>query len=416
MKNNLITLISSICLILVLTALPCLAAEAKPTSEVKTLNIGSTQSLNTAVGVDMKKAIELIIDDINKSGGLTVKGQKYKVNVIIYDDGFSADKARAAAERLIYQDKVKYIVGVTFSQPAAAMVGVTEQNKVLLIAGSATSKVVAPGTRYTIRTSFQRTFAVGGLQYLKSKLPKAKTMILIAADDEGGHASVPIWEAIAPKFGISTGVLYHPQGETDFSPLAAKIVGLDPDVVNPVVSQGGRDFGLQLRALFAAGFKGRVFNSSIVSMSKVSEIATNEGSEGALCQVLSFDNPNAPKYIKEFKRKFTERYGTWTDLHPIWMSAWYAFFAAVKKADSLEVDDILNAMRGLKFDALVGQGCLMVKGKLGVQNVTPDRYCDLCAPIPFGYIHNGQVVWEKEITAEEIVKASEPLFGEKWLD
>jgi len=415
MRKRLI--ISDICPILIILAALCfLVTEAESADAVKTLNVGCTLALNVPIGVDAKRSIDIIVGGINDSGGLVIKGEKYKVNVIIYDDGWSADKGRAAAERLIYRDKVKYIIGVCGSQAAAAIVDVTEKNKVILMAGCASNKIIGPGTRYSFRCAFQRSFVVPGMQFLLTKSPNTKTVLIVAPDDEGGKASVPIWMDIVPRFGVSADVLYHPFGETDFGPLAVKITRMNPDIVNPVASQGGMDLGLTLKALNAAGYKGKVFSSSTVSMDKVSQIASNETSEGTLCQVTSYDNPNAPNYIKEFKEKFVAKNGRWTDLHPTWLTAWGLFFAAVKKADSVEPDDIAAAMKGLKFDALIGEGCLMAKGKFGVQNLPGDRYSDTVVPMNYGSIKNGKIVWEKLVTAEEIVKLSEPFFGEKWVD
>ncbi len=418
MKNKLLTLISCIFLIFVfvLAAQPCISAEAKPTSKVKTLTIGNTLPLNVPSGVETKRAMELIIDELNRSGGLTVKGQAYKVNVISYDDGASADKGRAAAERLIFQDKVKYIVGGILSQPLAAQVEVTERNKVLLCAHAGTEKIIAPGTRYSFRTAIIRSFVVSSVQHLLTVCPNTKTVLLAAPDDEVGHSNMPIWLEVLNRFNLKGVPLYYPFGETDFSPMAFKTLEINPDIYNTIASLGGTDLGLQLKALHAAGFKGKAFASSFISLDKMKQVCTNEAMEGLICQMLSYYNPNASKRTLEFKQKFTERYKYWTDITPVFLASWDAFFTAVRKANSLEVEDICNAMQGIKFDSIVGDGCLMVKGKYGTQKIESNRYCDLVVPINYGVVRDGKAVWEKEWTAQEILKVSEKFFGEKWRD
>ncbi len=413
MRNKLLSQISSFFLFVVLAALPSMAADVKPT---QTLRIGVSLPLNAPIGIETKKAIEIILDDIDKSGGLVIKGQRYKVEPIIYDDNFSADKGRAVAERLIYQDKIRHMITVN-SPAASAQIGVTEKNNVLLISSGATNKVILPGTRYSFRTALIRSIVLAGVNYLRSTCPEAKSIVLLTTDDEAGRSGIPPWVDYIKYLGLDLykEVLYHPLGETDFGPIALRLTRINPDAVFVTSTQGATDFGLQLKAYHAAGFKGKIFTPACLSLEKVKQVASNEAMEGVFANLLSYDNPNAPNYIKEFKRKFTERFG-WTDPHPSFFAQWGVFFAAVRKADSLEPDDIAAAMRGLKFDAIIGDGCLMVKGKFGVQGLDPDRYADAVVPCNWGVIRNGKIVWDRIVTPEEIVKVSEKYFGEKWRD
>ena len=63
------------------------------------------------MGIEAEKSFDVLVDEFNRAGGLTVKGEKYKVEMVIYDDKYRADTGRAAVERLLYEDKVRFIVG-----------------------------------------------------------------------------------------------------------------------------------------------------------------------------------------------------------------------------------------------------------------------------------------------------------------
>ena len=82
---------------------------------VKTLKVGTVLPLNFGMGVDTKKALEMQIGQFNDAGGITIKGQNYKVQLIVYDDKWTAEAGRAALERLVYQDKVQYLISIISS-------------------------------------------------------------------------------------------------------------------------------------------------------------------------------------------------------------------------------------------------------------------------------------------------------------
>ncbi|MCO5121641.1 MAG: ABC transporter substrate-binding protein, partial [Burkholderiaceae bacterium] len=83
-------------------------------AQQETLKIGALVTLSgggAAWGQGMQHAAELAADDVNAQGGLEVAGKRYKVEVIPYDDKYQANEAVTVANRLVFEDKVKYIIG-----------------------------------------------------------------------------------------------------------------------------------------------------------------------------------------------------------------------------------------------------------------------------------------------------------------
>ena len=78
----------------------------------KTLKVGALMNFSFPLHVQYKKQLDAIVPEFNKKGGLVIQGQKYDIELIVYDSKFNAETARSATERLIYRDKVHFIMGV----------------------------------------------------------------------------------------------------------------------------------------------------------------------------------------------------------------------------------------------------------------------------------------------------------------
>ena len=80
-----------------LTMLPLFSAMT-PAASAKTLKIGNTVPMKAKEGIQIKKWLELLAERTNKAGGLKAGGETYNIEIISYDDEYSADAGRAAAE------------------------------------------------------------------------------------------------------------------------------------------------------------------------------------------------------------------------------------------------------------------------------------------------------------------------------
>nr|WP_319016857.1 ABC transporter substrate-binding protein [Diaphorobacter aerolatus] len=98
-------------------SLMCLAGSAFAQEELKIGAIVTLSGAGAAWGQAMLYATELAADDVNAKGGLDVGGKKYKVKVVPYDDKYQAGEAVTAANRLVFEDKVKYVIGPVGSAP-----------------------------------------------------------------------------------------------------------------------------------------------------------------------------------------------------------------------------------------------------------------------------------------------------------
>lgn len=125
----------------------------------------------------------LTIEDQNAKGGVTIGGQKYMLNPIVRDTKHDVVTARSIAEELIFDKKVKIIIG-PFLSDGVGMQTVTEKNKVMLfVIQCAIPQMTGPNKPYTYFVSFpipQMTYKL--LYYTDKNLPGGKTVLSLAAD------------------------------------------------------------------------------------------------------------------------------------------------------------------------------------------------------------------------------------------
>ena len=155
---------------------------------VETLKLGTVLPLNFGMGVDTKKALEMQIGQFNDAGGITIKGQNYKVQLIVSDDKWTAEAGRAALERLVYQDKVQYLICIVASPTMASGLNMVEENKILNLFSGTSLRAMNPKLRYTFGTSTTRTSLMPLWSVVKKVFPNAKTTVFISPNDEGGKA------------------------------------------------------------------------------------------------------------------------------------------------------------------------------------------------------------------------------------
>ena len=105
---------------------PCPAAQT-----TKTLKIGVVLPMGSDIGVDGKKALELMAESDNKAGGVDIGGEKYQVQLVQYDNLGRQAGETLATNRLVFEDKVSFII--TIGQYQGAWIKTTEANKVIVM-------------------------------------------------------------------------------------------------------------------------------------------------------------------------------------------------------------------------------------------------------------------------------------------
>jgi len=418
-RKRLVILLGSVFLVLVLALIPFVGAcapeevappeeeeEEAPPEEIKTLKLGCSLPFNSPIGIAIKKYFDVLIPKFNEAGGLVVKGQRYNIEYVIYDDKYTADAGRAAMERLVYSDKVDFIVGNVGSAPTTAALAITEIEGVLVIANCASDGFIID-KRYTVRAGASMTDDPVNFGVALKVYPEVKSVVLVPPDDDTGHwlaeSAGPLWESLGVEL---LDVLYYPRDEVNFAPLATKIASMNPDIVDFTCGGGGAtQEGLQIQALYDAGWMG-VINAYMGKMDEVTAVASDEALEGAISILYATELPDPPPAAAELRNAYEEKYGDWDSTGVAYFCPWYLFIAAVEKADSLDRDDILAAMEGIEFDSAAGHYMMVKRPDLGIE-----RFCDVIAGKYIAQVRGGEKVWIETMSLEEAVGLVEEGYG-----
>ncbi|MEU9160906.1 ABC transporter substrate-binding protein [Streptomyces sp. NPDC048424] len=211
-----------------------------------------------ALGDDMKQGFELYVAQHGgKLGGR-------EVQVVVADEGETADSGKAAAEKLVKQDRVLAVSGVVSSATINGVKDLFETSKVPLV-GSNASPTTLTGTKYVWRTSYvndEPGKALGKHVAEKAGGP----VFLIAAGYQAGKDEIEGFKStFLPAGGKIAGEeVYTPFPATkNFQPYLAQIENSGAKAVFCFYAGGAavdfvkqyRDFGLAGKIpLYAPGF------------------------------------------------------------------------------------------------------------------------------------------------------------------
>jgi branched-chain amino acid transport system substrate-binding protein len=122
-----------------------------PASGQEPIRIGAFLSVTgpaAFLGDPEQKTLEMYVERINASGGVSGR----KLQLVVYDDGGDADKARTFTKRLIEQDKVDIIVGGSTTGTTMAAVPLVEQAQIPLVSLAGAVVIVEPTKKWVFKT------------------------------------------------------------------------------------------------------------------------------------------------------------------------------------------------------------------------------------------------------------------------
>jgi branched-chain amino acid transport system substrate-binding protein len=104
-----------------------------------TITLGAAVSLTGKYSTNGKNTLDgydLAVNRINEMGGVKVGGKTYKLKITYYDDESTSARGAQLAERLINQDKIRFMLGPYSSGLTKAIAPVTEKYQVPMVEGN----------------------------------------------------------------------------------------------------------------------------------------------------------------------------------------------------------------------------------------------------------------------------------------
>lgn len=343
------------------------ALAVSPAVAAESIKVGAILGVTgpaSFLGAPEAKTLEMLVDDINKKGG--IKGSK--IELIVKDSGGSPEKAISFAKQLIEEEKVFAIIGPSTSGETMKIKNIAEEGKTILLSCAAAEVIVNPVARYVFKTPQKDSFAVKKI-FAQMKGMKISKIGVVSGNDGFGKAGKEQLEKIAPEFGVEILVNeVYDKDATDLTAVATKLkAGNVQAVVNwsivpaqSIIAKNMKQIGLNVPLFQSHGFG----NINYVK-------AAGEAAEGIIfpagrllvADVLPKNNSQKAvlkKYKEDYEKRFKEDVSTFGG-HAY--DALMILAKAVEKAgtDKEKVRDAIENMKGF-----IGTG--------GIFNFSPEDH------------------------------------------
>ena len=350
---------------LMLVVLILMAGPNKVSAEpgVKTLKIGALVSFEFPLGRDCQKQLDAIVPVFNEKGGLVIGGEKYKIELILYDSKLSREIARAAVERLVHRDKVKFILG---DETVEACLPVTEANKVVVVATCPSPAIFNPENKYVFQASSLNTQRPMVWGWFSDNYPDLKTLAGAFPDNIIGHRVAHDIEELCNAFGQKIiAKIFYPPKTTDFAAIATKIKMKNPHVFHTGGGGPVQD-ALLYKALYEAGYKGQICMVVAISAGSIARVISLDMVEGMISAIAPTDLDSPPPVAKELKDAYKAKYGTWDYPANLHINNLYCLMAGLEQAQSLDPDKVAAVIsNGMKFESAFGSSMMISRPDFG---------------------------------------------------
>ena len=209
-------------------------------SDGDTVKVGIIGAFQMAAGAEIEANARLAIDEINANGGIDGK----QIEAYFYDTKADPEEGRAVAERLLYQDKVDFIIGEHRSEVTLAVQPIImEEKKIFINTGSASPQLTQnvlddyDTNKYTFSTQLD------SLQLGEGYINQLKDMVdeygfeKIALIGESAVWVDPVEEMFKETFGDKAVLIERPATDTeDFSIELSRVQESGAEVVMQVFS------------------------------------------------------------------------------------------------------------------------------------------------------------------------------------
>jgi len=381
----------SIATLATLALAAALAAAGAVQADDKTLTIGLLGPLSggaASYGVELMRGAELRVEEINKAGGLKVGADAYRIKLVSYDHKAQAADTATATNKLIFQDKVKYIIGNAVGATCNAAQTITEPNKVMFAFVCWGTNNLAPEKPYSFRSMLsQWELTEPFYRWVKENHPKIKRVAAISPNDTSGKdTNTAVVKALkALGFEVAADE-YYERGTKDFYPVLTKILAQKPDMLDVAAAPPG-EAGLILKQAMELGFKGAKGWTAGINPFTIISVAGREAAEGVWSPAnINVKGDHVSAAVRKFGETYEKRYGEVPGAIAVAnYAAFDVFTQAMQKAGSVDTDKVLAVLTKEQFQTVWGPLAIGGKETYGI-----DR--QFLYPLVISEVRQGKVV------------------------
>lgn len=330
------------------TGLAAPVAQAQE-EELKIGVIAALSGGGTAWGQGLLRGVEIAADEVNANGGLTVGGKTYKLTVIPFDDQYNAAQAKTAAERLVHDEKVRFMFGPMGSPGALGAIPVTQPEKVLQFVEGYAPKILDNEWKddsHVFRVGLSSSeFSDPVVEWVKETMPEVKKVGMIAPNDAVGQQAITALVERYKNQGFEVWTDFYERGAKEFTPILLRMVTENVDLFD-LNSNAPGEAALLLKQAREVGYDGKVLQAGGAGVAEI-VAAVGPQAEGFLkYDVVDLSDPAMADFLKMYEAKHS---GLINGLAPEYYSAAQILFEGIRRADSLDtskVRDEIEKMEG----------------------------------------------------------------------
>ena len=332
--------------------------------------------------------LKIVAQMINDRGGLTIKGEKYEIELVGEDGKSTLDGITAGANRLAYDHRVKFVVGPTgfFSTGSSP---VFEPNKILHISGYNTCQpgemdASTPYGFLAFNASIGTSISI--IKAMKKEFPSVKKVAIVTPDDGAVPYLIPKIKKILANMGYTVvgDTVPYPNEMEDFSPIAAKLNAIKE--ADAIFQENGAPIhtGNILKLLRALGNNKPWIFQGLTPCSDIMAIAGKEASNNVITSGLTPKAAGNPALMDEvYDRGAPNRTFYLFNPNGLWVLA-----QVIQAANSLDPDVVKAKWESMdKVETLFGTGYVGGDQTYGIKHHAVGH------PLPYQKVVNGKIVY-----------------------
>ena len=384
-----IFILSALVFVFTLSISPCVESARAAEKELKIGGVFVLSGTGSESWARLYDGVRQALPGLMTKAGLTIKGDKYLLKIIAEDTKFTPDGMIAAANKLVFNDKVNFVIGgVPVPPMESAIEKVLQDNKVftMQIAGMGVKSELTPQKSYTFSTLVSRAHHYAGWANFVKLYPQAKTLAIAIPEDPTTVEDAAHLEEAAKAHGVkSLGIVSFPFATYDFYPTWTKLLALKPDIV--VLGAGIPEIWATIvKQGRELGFKGPFCCYQDINPSTMVRIAGDKYATDVFSTSFDFASPKMTPAVKEMARVIKEKIGAEITSESLrGFEALWALAQAIQNAQSIDPTAVKDSFEKItKIDTPTGPGKLGGFKTYGINHV-------ILRPFPMNRIMNGKI-------------------------
>ena len=307
------------------------------------------------VGDSCRKAMELLAQQVNQTGGLKVGDKKYPIKLYIEDNEDKAESAAAAAQKLISQNNVLAIIGPNASGNAIPAARICEDAKVIMITPWSTNPKTTEGKKFVFRACFIDDFQGQVMAKFARDTLKAQTAAVLY--DVASEYNKGIAEFFKKFFEAAGGKVVafesYTKDDKDFSSQLTTIKAANPDVL--FLPNYYNEVPLQAQQARRLGVTCPFIGSDSWGSEELLRLGAQdlEGSFFSTHYAPDIATPKAQKFIQDYEAKYGKKPD---DVAALTYDACQLLCAAITQAGALDRKKVREALATIqKFEGVTGE-------------------------------------------------------------